>query len=141
MFSHKSSLPVAIASLMFLFGSAAANGGEFFKVRALGCGIPVPTEYVLDGEPRGSIVMIHESGAGHIQFDKFTGVPERFTVLSEKTYGHLTVAELAVKSEGRPLDSMVLIHDDALSVSLIGDAKTLVEAFVAACVPKADTGE
>ncbi len=127
----------AVFLALALSGDVAhANGIEAtYRVRVLGCDLPVPTQYVVDATSESGLVMMHEEGSGHIQIEKFTGVPERFSLVSERTVGHLTVSEVTIKTEGRALDSIVIIRDQENAVSLVGTAKALVQSFLDACVP------
>ena len=124
----------------FLWSSAAsANGVDSFRVKILGCILPVPVQYVLDGTSDDGIVLMQEpDAAGHIHIREFSGYPERFTILSEKTTGHLTISELSVNTAGRSLEPMIAIRDDKHVVSLIGAARDLLDEFVNACVGRGD---
>jgi hypothetical protein len=124
----------------FLWSSAAsANGADSFRVKVLGCMLPVPVQYVLDGTSDDGIVLMQEpEAAGHIHIGKFSGYPERFTILSEKTTGHLTISELGVNTTGRPLEPVIAIRDDKHIVSLIGAARDLLDVFVEVCVKRGD---
>jgi hypothetical protein len=67
-----------------------------------------------------------------------SGYPERFTILSEETTGHLTISEMGVNATGRSLEPVIAIRDDKYIVSLIGAARDLLDEFVDVCVKSRD---
>ena len=139
-FKRRHAVQAVMFLAAFLWSSAAsANGVDSFRVKILGCILSIPVQYVLDGTSDDGIVLMREpEAAGHIHIKEFSGYPERFTILSEKTTGHLTISELSVNTAGRSLEPMITIRDDKHIVSLIGAARDLLDEFVKVCVESVD---
>jgi hypothetical protein len=133
--SFSARLVVCVFAVAIFASAGHANGSDStYSVGVLGCKLPVPTAYVLDATYHRSIVLLHDDGEGHIQIEEFTGIPDRFKVVSERAEGRLIVAEVTVTTEGRVPDSMVILRDQTHSVSLIGAARELEASFLEACL-------
>lgn len=107
-----------------------------FRVKLFDCQLPIPVSYAINGRELNRIVLSRDYGeTGRIVISKFAGYGEMYEVSDERTFGHLTVAELINHREWKtPNYDMTIIRDDESILALMGAARALRASMVEACL-------